>query len=321
LPGAEGIYLELREEEEIKLRVEVPAQPGEKLSIRFRLDHEGRPVAECPGRCLLHLATDASWEPSTPLLRPAPGAPLDLALLVDGSTRIGGHEGGRLLADTEAWQAQTELLTAFAQALAEGTGNAQIAVLAFADAKPPQTQARDLEPAYCLYPPPPARTFCRLEAMALGSLLRTIPPSSGGDFVDELASGLEACRRLHWRPEARKVLFLFGDSPGFSILYPAPPAADAGARLRDVDGEALELHKIGVEIATLYHGPAPEELAAALPMEKDLLDFAVAQYGRLASQPELAFSSQSFVPQAAAKTLRALSGRLGRAATWGEWMD
>lgn len=320
LAGASGIFLELREGETLRLRVEVPALPGDELAVSFRRSGQGHLVAESPGRRVLHLATDVPYEPPKVLPPPAAGAPLDLALLVDGTMRAGGTNGGWLLGDPGAWADEVATLVAFAEALAGDAAPFRAAVFAFADEPLPNAKAPDLLPAYKLHPGPEARQLEALDPARLTRRLLALPPSPGGDFVDALARAIADCHSLAWRDEARKVVLVLGDSPGFSLLYPAPPGSDGRSRACDVDEEALRLHDSGVELITLYHSPSEDELAAALAIERSLLDFAAAQYCRIASRPELAFGTADFEPITAAEVLRTREGRLGRGATWGEWV-
>ena len=65
--------------------------------------------------------------------------------------------------------------------------------------------------------------------------------------MDALADALAECASARWHPEARKLLVVTGDSPGYSILNPAPWGANAAVREKDVETVALDLHRKGVE--------------------------------------------------------------------------
>ncbi len=318
LPGATAIHLALAEAGVVRQRAEVPADGGEEVVVRIALQDGSRLVLSSPGRHVLTLATDARYRPSPPLRILPPGAPLDLALVIDGTARSSAAEGGALLADAGAWSARVDQLVALVGGLVEGTPEARLALLAFGDDPPPQVRAEDLLPRYRLFPEAAKRRLRPLGLEQLGDFLLAIPATSGGDFVDAVADALFACGELRWRPEARKIVILSGDSPGHSILHPPPAGADAGVREHDVDDAVLGLHERGVEVVTLYHPPAGREELLELDEERELLDFAAAQYRRLASLPQFALQTTAFDPREAAAIVGRQQGFLGREATWGE---
>jgi hypothetical protein len=145
-----------------------------------------------------------------------------------------------------------------------------------------------------------------------------VRPTPGGDFVDALADALYACARLRWR-KGRRLLVISGDSPGFSLLQPLTAGTDVCVRKRDVETQALELHRLGVEIVTIYHA-APSN-AAVTPLGRSLLAEAGAQYARIASLPEeMAFEASSFEPEEAANRVAAIGVPIGRGASLGEFV-
>jgi len=336
LPGASAIHLALADADADAdvdadgVRVEVPADGGETVSLRVALEEGGAIAVSSPGRPVLTLAPDARYQPSTPLRVPPPEAPLDLALVVDGTLRLPpapGEDGGEDGGDVDgagaggALAAHADRLAAFVHALAGGAPEARVAVIAFGDEPPPQARAEDLLPSYKLHPETQAdRRLRPYDPAHLRAELGAVPATSGGDFVDALADALAACRDLHWRPEARKLLLVAGDSPGHSLLHPPPPGADAQVRDRDVDEEAFHLHQQGVELATLYH-PPPWAGELEPGGKRHLLNHAAAQYRRLASRPELAFVATDLDPEAVAGVVGSHRGILGREASWGERIE
>ena len=274
---------------------------------------------------MLLLPTNAQFEPAPPIRPARPEDCLDLVILIDATTRHffqpekGAATSVPLLARQEAWQDHAESLCLLAAALLPPGLDGRVTLLAFGDQRPPRVDAQDLCPAYHLLPDQEEQR--RFEAFAedrLRARLLALRPSSGGDFVDALADALDACARLRWRPETRKLLVLSGDSPGHSLLHPLPKGADASLRDRDVDTQALRLHRLGVEIATIYHAPAAELGLADISFQRDLLEGARVQYARLASLPEMAFEAAAFDAASAARAIRERAIPVGRDAVLGE---
>jgi len=241
---------------------------------------------------------------------------------VDGTTRANGLGAAQtpsplLLADRERWGSQADLLIEMVTGLAkEMKADLRTVVLAFGDRPVPATSAPDLRPAYHLHPARPEERILRGEDTAqLRSRVVSLPATSGGDFVDSLADALAACRELRWRTAARKLLVLVGDSPGYSILRPAPHGADAQVRERDVDVEAAALHRHGVELFTLYHAPAVESATAGFL--RPFVDHARAQYLRIATRPGFFFEAPGFEPGAAVRALMSRVPVVGRGASPG----
>ncbi len=316
LPGASALHLALTDGGTVRLQAEIPADENETVLVRLELLDGERLTISSPGRHVLTLPPDERYAPPSPIPVPPSGAPADLALVIDGTARAA--DGSALLADTDAWPAHVEQLLALLEALLAKTSDARFAVVAFGDDPPPQAKAVDLLPRYRLFPGESEISLQSLGLDALRELLLGLPPSSGGDFVDAVADALAACRRLRWRPEARKLVILTGDSPGHSILHPAPPGGDARVRELDVDHEALRLHHQGVELVTLYHEPASEELQE-IDFKQQLVEFARVQFRRLASRPEMAFVTSTLDPSGVAEIIHRQQERvLGREAAWGE---
>jgi hypothetical protein len=135
----------------------------------------------------------------------------------------------------------------------------------------------------------------------LRELIGRIEYTSGGDFVDALADALDRCSHAGWRtdPAVRRMLLIVGDSPGFSVLDPAPMGADAHPRRLDVDMEVMKLHdRHSVEVATLYVEPEPETART-----KDFYRYARDQYQSLATIQRYYWASSAFEPKQAAQAV------------------
>lgn len=328
LPGARGLHLVFWEDDEVRLRVELPAQPEEEVTVHVEQTAEGSLHVTSTGRRVITLPPDTRYAPPS-VLRPAgAGAPLDLALIVDGTTRTltpgTDKEPPRpvpLLAQQKAWKAHVERLAGLVDGLVERHGELRLALLAFGDRPVLGVGAEDLEPAYELYPKSAMdRQLRRWEPQELKDSLLALPPSSGGDFVDALAEALQAAAELTWRDDARRLVLVEGDSPGHSILQPALHGADAGGRSAEVDTCARRLHGLGVEIVTVYHDDLQADKTYGLDFQGELLEHARRQYERLSTRSDTAFTSTDFDVEAALSRICAPPDLLGHGASQPLWI-
>jgi hypothetical protein len=333
LPGASGIHVVLSDGDGIRLRAEVMAEPRDVVPLGVEMDEQGLLYLSSRGREIVYLPSDSRYDPPPPIRTVSAESPLDLAIVVDGTTRswpekapgaageqetaLASTSAGRLLDRKDLWTAHVEKLIAFVEKIVAGR-DARIAILAFGDQNPPAVTAGDLLPRYHLHPPEDERMLQTLELVRLRERLVALPSSPGADFVDATADALDACARLHWSKTARKIVLLTGDSPGASLLHPLPKGADLCVRHLDVDTRAFTLYRLGVELVTIYHEPPRTLGLHAIAPQRDLLAAARDQYERLASLPELAFEEASFQPDIAASRLRELTDVVGRGVALGE---
>jgi hypothetical protein len=300
----------------VRLRAEVAADPGEIVSVRIELDEQGAPHVWSRGRNVIFLPADPRYDPFPPI-QPIPAdAPLDLAIVVDGTLRAWTEKNAGLLDHKDLWAAHAERVIDFAARVTEER-DWRATVIAFGDQEPPAVTAPDLRPRYWMYPTEEDRSLRPIALEQLRERLLTIPSSPGADYVDALADALAVCAGLHWRPNARKVVLLTGDSPGSSLLHVLPKGADLCVRRQDVDTQAAALHKQGVEVVTIYHAPPADLGLYRLSPQDELLRSARSQYLRLASLPELAFEAAAFQPERAAERLERVAGPIGRGAALG----
>jgi hypothetical protein len=312
LPGGLGVHFVLSDMDAVRLRAEAPANPGEVVPFHIDVDDKGAPHVWSDGFRILLLPVDDRYDAARPILPAAADASLDIAIVIDGTLRNWNGGGSpRLLDQKDLWGAHVDALMDFITRLVDGR-DARAAVIAFGDQDPPAVTAADLRPRYRLSP-----VDEQLQTSGVGRLrerLLALEATPGADFVDALADALNACVRLRWRKESRKIVVVSGDSPGHSLLFPLPKGADLGVRHLDVDTQALALHRLGIEIVTIYHDPPAEKKVG---FARELLSGAKAQYVRLASMPELAFEAAALHP-AAAERVGSISSAVARGMTLGE---
>ena len=327
LPGATHIHIVVGRENEPVLRVEIPAHGGETVRVEFRLDADGQAQLNCPGRGLTRLPLKPALPPcDTPISPANPTDSLDLAIVVDATTRCffrhpasGLWDSRPLLADAGRWQAHAAKLCGLVETMARQYPQCRVALLAFGDQPIPNVTAPELQPSFWLYPGMANPGLLRpLNRDRLKTELAAIEPSSGGDFVDALADALAACTGLHWKPSARKLVLLSGDSPGASLLWPVRKGGDACVREHDVDTQALRLHRLGVELLTVYHAPEPGFIEDLIGPPREFQRHAQEQYQRLAALPELAFIESQFQGVKEAGLICSLAGFIGHGGSFGE---
>lgn len=315
------------------------------------------PVLRTGSHRVLFLPLEAEHGPLPPLPPPRPDAPWDICLLIDATMRHSTERTRNktssnepkpkepadaskdapaakqpdpiprreldafLIEQSEPWAKVVAPIVELVRRLGE-TSEARLAVIAFADEPPtPGIYASDLVPRYHLEHLPDERQDYELLAMtpeALEALLlNDLTASPGMDFVDAVGDALAAAHGLQWRDDSRRLVILLGDSPGHSTIEPIRYGGDALARAHDIDTEAARLHQDHAEILTIYHPPSDGARSQAIRKHRDLFDYARNQYRRLASEPTLEFTSESFEPEQAITALQGRRVPLGRDACWG----
>jgi hypothetical protein len=292
-----GAGVEASVEASVKAWIEVPAQPGEHVSVEFRRMPDGELRAFSRHRDFLVLPDE---EPPKPLLLIPPRTDeLDLVILVDGTclhprtvqdaatnTKIVTLE--YLLAPEMAdiWQGIVSRLMEFVSNISAKYPKLWAMAAAFGDEPMPMLSNELLKPRYLTYPPiPSGRKLEPSTADQLIQQLHRLPPTPGGDFVDGLADGLRAAGQARWRQSSRKLLLVFGQSPGYSVFDTNDDMTNLLIRKVCVEEEVAALHRMGVEIVTVFHDPpeAAERYRTDLP---EVFEHARAQYESLASLRE-----------------------------------
>ncbi len=315
VPGASAIHLAVLCRNEIRLQAEVEADPGEEIELVLEAAGDTVSVVARDARRVLTLPAEARLEPPLPRNGGGAGEALDLALVLDGTMLIAAGKSQtleRLVGHPEEWPETVDYLLELLDVLAAGSADLRVTVMAFGDTPVPGITARDLLPSYLLEPPADQRLLAAFDPAALRDRLLHLPSSAGGDFVDALGDALDAALYLRWRRRARQLALLLGDSPGHSLHHPAPPGADGQARTFDVDEQAMELHRQGIELATIYCDLPADNGMYGVDFQRRLLEHARQQYGRLASRPELAFLASQTNASEVAERLLAATGPVAR---------
>jgi hypothetical protein len=307
VPGASALQLRLRQGDALVFAGETTLSPGETIEVALKDDP---PRADCGSRPVFRLNPAQADEPS--VLSPDGATAADVVFLIDGTslqTQASAEPGAaRRLLGTPEWE---QLTAGWKPALAELSrrfpGGVRCVPLAFGDYPLPPVSTG----GYLLHPSEPERKLRRLDPDAALDALHRLPPCSGADFVDAVAEGLEACLRVGWREDARKLVILIGDSPGYSLSdgeQEAIQLADGRCRTRDVFDQAANLHARGVELATVLLLGGLQQLEEASDAAARLVAHTRRQYQELASLPAWALSS--------------LNLDLGSfLATWTEWKE
>lgn len=320
--GAETVQVPIGRDDRLWLRCELPvsADGSVHLTLRPGPDGQWRPGPELPE---LRLLAPEAAAPPLPLPVPAPDAPWQVALLIDRTTHwfapeaAAGPRAGLLLADPVRWQPLAGQFRALLSALAGPGGTpVQWALLGFADAPIPEIAASDLQSRAQSEPVTGERRFRPWQPSASDGL-DSLTATPGGDWVDALAEALLAAAALPWSASARRLVLVFGDSPGHALLHPLPPLADAQAREHDVDLAAGLLYARGIEVVTLWQQPPAAFSAAVARTARTLIDATGAQYRRLATSPAHARNSEALDPGALAALLRGRRTPLARGVSLG----
>ncbi len=323
--GAEAARLLWMRDEHIAAVLELPVRSHEPAQLKveatspLRLWADGRPIFHLPAKTVVRPARP--WNPAKRL---------ELALLIDATqwaTRPAGEDPApperlRLLSDPELriepFRAWIEGIQALKPVFPEGIA---VSIVAFGDQAPPYPVAEDLQPTFVVSPDIASLRFEAAEPTALLRRLSSLEPSPGGDAVDAVADGLHACVSLPWSADARRLVILIGDSPGYSLLHPGPTGTAAFPRRLDVDSVTIGLFDSGIELATVFNTLDTE---ADTDIQRRLVQHTRSQYRSLASRPSLSFVHSPDRPLNPTDWAQALSRRWdwsGRGACPAFWTE
>jgi len=289
-PGAASLRVIAREGEDVVAWIEVPAQPGEQIMVEFRRDAAGEVRAGCQGKPFFILPDENPPDPI--LINPPATQDLDLVVLVDGTCL---HPAGEktaglayLLAPEMAgvWREVANGIGEFVTLVSARYSRIWTTAIAFGDEPMENVANLLLKPAYHLYPPADGRQILKqVTPQQLVEQLCRIPFSPGGDFVDALADGLNACVDVSWRGNSRRLVLVLGQSPGYSVLDAPDDMSDFLIRKACIEEEGDALHAKKIEVVTAFHDPTNIEERYST-QKPDVLQRAREQYSKLASLPE-----------------------------------
>lgn len=306
-------------------RFEVPCEGDSNVEVTLEWDGDRGLRAMSRHRQILVLPADARHA-ALPPIYPSARPELDLYFVVDGTTRgvakkasqdvdpakqLEAAQPALLLDQSKEWEEHVRKLALLVDNFQQRYSDLRTGVLAFGDREIEGIEAGDMKPKYWLTPGPGSRTLQVHAAERLRQTLLDLRATPGGDFVDALGDALHAVARVGWRPDARKIAVVVGDSPGFSLLQPPPLYSDGLVRRFDVLAEAEALHRQGIELATIYHSPIGSISA------EPYLDYAKIQYRRLASHDGYSLEAAWFDPVTSARTIADWCGPIGRGSSPG----
>lgn len=268
ITGSEGIHLCIESKESnIVKQVQIKCRPNETLNVKFGLDSSNSEIEVLTTNSqLLVLPPDRLYKPENQSFIISDNQQIDILFILDGTMQSSSlnefsdnKENSRFLIDFDSFDALlSEKLNLFLKIINAESQDLRCSFLSFADKSIPKTNANNLKSQYILDPEDEVdRFFDVWSDDQVVDQIKQMRGSSGGDYIDELAGAIHAATEdYNWRPEARKLVFIIGDSPGFSILKPAPTIggiqANALVRYFDIDSEVAHLHRNGIEVMTLY---------------------------------------------------------------------
>jgi hypothetical protein len=291
MEGASALQIRLREAGSLVFVGELALSAGERVTVSLKRD----PLrVDCGDRPVFHLSP-AQLE-DFPILLPLETRAAEIVFLIDGTSlhptsaeALG--QPARLLGTPEWEQLSGSWMPALSELGRRFPDGIRTAVFAFGDFPMPAVSPG----SYLLHPAESERKLRRLGPEGALKELRRLPSCSGGDFVDALAEGLEACQHVGWWQNARKLVIVVGDSPGYSLMDAGKGVldlADARSRTRDVMDEGFRLHTAGIEIATVLLAEGLERLEQISENAEKLVAHTHRQYQELASIPAWALSSR-----------------------------
>lgn len=322
LAGAKGIHLSVHKDSDPSqsiFRINIPTTHQEILNLQLHFNNEQQQVQlDLPGRDYQILPLDSQYEAPSPKRLPLLNQLMDIVILIDGTCQTFSEQGTRpLLKDYDTWETTAKPLVSLIEWFEKNTESLHSSILAFGDYPLDIIKSNQLQPQYSLYPSDTSsRALQMMTTLQAKERLQNLPDTPGGDFVDALADALLTIGQLHWREDARKLVIILGDSPGFSLLKPIPEGGNAAIREWDIETAQHKLVNKGIELATIYveQGNYNEQ-----SLQGQLQQAARQQYQSIATYPSIGFTQNTFNPKFLLEQLNQLSGSyLGIDMSWPE---
>lgn len=266
--GSKGIHLCLEaEDKSIIKQIQIESRPNEIIQVRLQKESDSEHInVSSANTQTTILPPDQFYKPEYGAFLIPENKQIDVLFILDGtmlSLSLDKYNNKEtkthfLLDDNDFSQNLSSLINSFLGAIDSEVEDIRCSFLSFADKSIPKTNAKNLKSQYVLDPESKSDHFFSVwDKDQVTEQINQMRGSSGGDYIDELAEALHvATEDYNWRPEARKLVFIIGDSPGFSIINPAPVIggiqANAAIRYYDIDSEITHLHRQGIEVMTLY---------------------------------------------------------------------
>lgn len=242
----------------------------------------------------IELPNDSLYYPENQAFYPIDTKQLDILFIVDATMNnsalinLETDSNSTFLLENEVFVKElTKKINDFITALSDTYDNIAYSILSYGDVSTTGVKAYDLRPSFILSPKTKSsRYFLAWEKHNLEKDISHLKPSSGCDYVDALAEALHETLDYNWRNTARKLIFVIGDSPGFSIEKPAPVIggvqANTAIRHYNLESESMRLHKNKIEIMSLYINDDTELERSSNPIDK-LRHYTKTQYIELAT--------------------------------------
>lgn len=304
--GSSGVHLCMKSDDEIIRQVQISTHVDEIVKIKFENTADNFKSSNANR---IELPPDNLYQVDQNAFCPIDSTQLDVLFIIDatiqssslGNIEIKDDDTGFLLDNTDFTEQLSEKLDSFLHAVNDQYSDIHYSILSFADVTTEGIRSRDLKPSYVLQPNKLAERFLHSwNEEKLKDDVKHLQTSSGCDYIDALAEALNAVADYNWRHNARKLIYIIGDSPGFSILNPPPVIggmqANTAIRHFDIESEAMELHRNKIEIMSVYINDDEELERSIVPIDKLRL-YTKKQYQGLASLKEYAHTWATWQPE------------------------
>lgn len=288
LRGSQGLHLVLANDNgETIRRAEIETSANETIDVQVTHCNHVLTLATSKQHTIRYLPNDQKYNSVNAFKPKLDTQKLDILILIDATMR----QDNQFSIESEPFiHSLNEKLQNFIESLHEKHSEINLSLMLFGDKKilHIDKDTLDLSPKNIYDYPLGTEEFIPWNKDELEESLKNLKGIHGADYIDALAESLEKINtsERYWRNDARRLLLVIGNSPGFSLLNPAPLVNGIGfnAAIRhcDVESQTKALHKQEVEIITLY----VKESSEIRGDFKSIVDYTQKQYKNLASTDE-----------------------------------